>query len=185
MNITPTTTHKANSTGSKVIVYDVQQKKPVLLFKSIHLAVKYLFSPLLLKATDNRTYANLISKCMQQRKTEDKNIFALTLTYRWLLKANPLFDVLGDNDMVVMDEQFKSEAFEDKKFNSTRSDYDLENILQKGDFVEIKHGKLKGYITQVLEIKDKSERMTPGKKYYSLKINEQVLDFKANVLLLA
>jgi hypothetical protein len=181
--IRPTTLHKANTTATKIAVYDTAQKKPVLLFESLSLCAKYMFSHKILKRNDLSNYIAKIKSCCQKKKNEDGNLFAKMLTYRMIMEGE-LKEILGDRQCVILDEDFRSEVQElkrsSRKTNYT-NDYSLEKVLDKGDIVAICYGTKKGCRSEILDVKDKS-RHTPGTKYYTLEVDGAIHDYKANSL---
>ncbi len=190
MNITPTTIHKANSMPTKIVVYDTVQKKPVLLFSSVNLCVRYLFSHLLLKTCTVSKFHYLVTKCCQKKLIETDNIFQAPLTYR-LIVSGELLEKLGDNDYVVLDERYRNQDFEERRevidarkkgWQPGLKEYGLERVLAKGDLVALLYGRKKGYTAEIIEVKDKLNNLSDGKKYYTLQIDGINHDFKANVL---
>lgn len=184
MNITPTTIRRANTMATKIAVYDTEQKRAVLLFKSITLCATYLFGHRIFKITDRSKFHNLILKrCCQKKQKEELNVFEKPFTYRYVNDEQK--EQLADNDYVVLDNNYINEEYELKKDMQIKvydnKSYDIEKILGKGDTVEITAGKLNGYTTRILEIKTK-RRETPGTMLYALKIPGGIYDFKANVL---
>jgi hypothetical protein len=180
MSITPTTLNRVNKAKNKVAVYDADRQKAVLVFSSISLCTKYLFGHLIFCQTDLNRYSQMVRAYSANKKTEDKNIFTKRLAYRF--PTDSLIAELNDRDFIVLDSDFVNENFKiDKKTIGTYNEYALESILEVGDLVELKYGIFKGYATEVLEVKDKS-RHTPGTKYFALKINGVIHDYKANVL---
>lgn len=177
----PTSVHKAKSMGSKVVAY--ANGKPVLVFESIHLCASYLFHTL--NKWEKFRVCNKIKQCHTKKLTDDTNVFAKPITYRLIVKGE-LIERLGEDDYIVLSEEYRNHAYEQKvdgKVSGIGGDYSLEEILDKGDLVEIKFGGNKGYTTEILEVKKKRNATTPGSKYYSLLMqNGSVGDFKANVL---
>ena len=182
MNITPTTIGKANSMPTKIVVYDTTQKKPVLIFKSITQCVKYLFHHRIFSKIDMVKYHRLIiNECCQKRKKEELNIFAIPLTYRYANDNQK--EILDDQDYIVLDEGYRAIEYEEKRAAiGTKANYVLENILEVGDLVEINTGRLKGSITEIMQVKPKSAQLTPGNFNYTLQINDKPYDYKANTL---
>lgn len=183
MNIRPTTLHKAKTAATKIVVYDTSQKKAVLLFKSQKLCIKYLFGHLIFCVADQSRFLYLIKKGVSKKAIEDENVFAKPLTYRLIL-GGELDEKLGDNDYVVLDENFRNKEYDRKHDNRGQvyeGSYELENILRVGDLVELMYGTKKGYCTDILDIKDK-KNCTSGTKYYTLDIDGIRHDYKANVL---
>lgn len=182
MNITPATIKSANVMPTNIAVYDTEQKKAVLLFKSIHLCITYLFWHRISKDTDRSKFRGLILRCCQKKQKEDLNCFSATFTYRYANDTQK--EQLAGNDYIVLDNKYISEKHEltqQRRNGGVVYSYELEKILQKGDTVEIIAGKLTGYTTRILEVKGKSAS-TPGNRLYVLKIPGGKYDFKANVL---
>lgn len=181
MNIRPTTIGCVNTAKNKIAVYDTAQQKPVLVFSSALICAKYLFGHLIFSVNDLKNFRTTVSRYSKTKQTEDKNIFGKRLAYR--TPPDYLIKELNDQDFVVLDEQFFNNSFNQKISNKIRFDsYDLEDVLEVGDLVEFKYGANKGYATEVLDIKCKNKGMTPGSKYYTLKVNGVNNDFKANIL---
>ena len=181
MNITPTTIGNANRMGTKIVVFDTEKKKAVLVFKSLYLAANYLFGHRILKEADRNNFISLINRCNDKKKKEEKNIFSTPLTYR--VADEKYQEILGDNDMVVIDGNYKNETYEAKKeIEKPRyNEYANESKIKIGDSVTIKFGRYAGKVVSVLDITDKS-KTTPGLKYYVVDINGQKHNYKANIL---
>jgi len=179
MNITPTSIKYANSLGTKVAVYDIKQKKLVLIFKSMHLCAKYLYQA----PGQTMKFTDLVNRLCRNKKTDDRNVFGIMLAFR--VANDEQKATLLDADYLVLDEKFQNLSYKmnaDYKEGRIIEDYNLEKVLAKGDLVKLKFGTLKGYVAEIQEVKDKDSYCTPGTKYYIIKVNGKNMDFKANVL---
>ena len=183
--IRPTTLKRANSMPSAVAVYYTAEKKLVLLFKSVTLCCNYLYSKQGLNRYQHKTYDYCIRTCCSQRTSDDRNILALPLAYRWATPEQKA--QLGKEDYLILDERFTNKGYEQvKEVQHKPQDYGLDGILEAGDIVTIRYGKLQGQHFEIQQVIPKvcNSFMSTGDKYYVLLINGEPKQFKANVLLL-
>jgi len=184
MNITPTSIKYANTLKTIIAVYDIDLKKPVLLFKSINFCINYLFGHRLLKYTDHSKYRYIIQKCCKKKqRSEYLNVFSSNLTYRYANDSQK--EELKNNDFLILDENYTNSDFLHKINMPKNINYNTNNIedqLQVGDFVEITSSKYRGLITRVKEIKLAHKMFLPLRYIYVLHIDRKDIQFKASVL---
>jgi hypothetical protein len=177
MNITPTTWEYASKLATKIAVYDTQEKKPVLLFRSATLCTHYLFKHLIFTVANRNTYIRRILYYSAKKKIDTDNCFAKPLAFR--VMKEELAAQLGDLDYLVLDENYYKEEF-NKENQPKYREYHLETLLKVGDIIEITQGSFTGASGKIVEKTNK--RGGRGKFLYGLDIRGKREYFKANVL---
>ncbi len=80
-----------------ITVYDVELKKPVLVFKSSYTCIKYVYK----HGKQNKDIINYINK----KRRSTKNTFNKIITFRYSTLQQK--QLLGDQEMIILDQNYK------------------------------------------------------------------------------